>query len=231
MSAHPYAGTEDVQRAARSLAARLPEPLAPLARLAFNYRWCWHPEGTDLFAELDPARFGRDKQNPLRLLQEVDAAVLDRAAGDEAYVERAARVDREVHEEMAAPASEGPVTPERPVAFLCAEFGVHRSLPLYSGGLGVLAGDILMASSDLRMPMVGVGAMSSRGSFHQRLAPRGWQHDYWVDSDPERLPGALVTGGDGGPLVVTVPIRDREVAAQVWRIDVGRVPLYLLDTE
>jgi starch phosphorylase len=132
---------------------------------------------------------------------------------------------------MAAPAADGPVTAERPVAFFCAEFGIHRSLPLYSGGLGVLAGDILMASSDLRIPMVGIGLMYSQGQFHQRLDPRGWQHDYWIDSDPERLPGALVTGGDGGALTITLPIRDRRVVAQIWRIDVGRVPLYLLDTE
>ncbi len=231
MSAHPYAGTEDVQNAARSLAARLPEPLAPLARLAFNYRWSWHPEGEGLFASLDPDRFERDKQNPLRLLQEVDAGTLGRHAADGDYVELARRIDAEVHEEMAAPAAEGPVTADRPVAFLCAEFGIHRSLPLYSGGLGVLAGDVLMASSDLRIPMVGIGLMYSQGQFHQRLDPRGWQHDYWVDSDPERLPGALVTGDDGSPLTITLPIRDRRVVAQIWRIDVGRVPLYLLDTE
>jgi glycogen phosphorylase len=231
MSAHPYTGTENVQNAARNLAARLPEPLAPLARLAFNYRWSWHPEGVELFASLDPGRFERDKQNPLRLLQEVDAGRLGSHAADPDYVERVRRIDAEIHDEMAAPAADGPVTAERPVAFFCAEFGIHRSLPLYSGGLGVLAGDILMASSDLRIPMVGIGLMYSQGQFHQRLDPRGWQHDYWIDSDPERLPGALVTGGDGGALTITLPIRDRRVVAQIWRIDVGRVPLYLLDTE
>src|SRR5690242_15591277 len=127
MSAHPYTGTENVQNAARNLAARLPEPLAPLARLAFNYRWSWHPEGVELFASLDPGRFERDKQNPLRLLQEVDAEALGRQAADADYVERVRRIDAEIHEEMAAPAADGPVTAERPVAFFCAEFGIHRS--------------------------------------------------------------------------------------------------------
>src|SRR5580765_4186174 len=98
MSAHPYAGTEDVQHAARLLAARLPESLAPLARLAFNYRWSWHPEGTELFASLDTVRFERDRQNPLRLLQEVDAETLGRHAADAGYVERAGRIDAEIHE-------------------------------------------------------------------------------------------------------------------------------------
>src|SRR5258708_7585184 len=110
MSSHPYPGTDDVQRAAQGLAARLPERLSPLARLTFNYRWSWHPEGTGLFAELDPARFERDKQNPLRLLQELDARTLERFAGDDAYVERAERVDREIHEEMVTPPAEGPMT-------------------------------------------------------------------------------------------------------------------------
>jgi len=231
MSAHPYAGTDDVQRAASGLAARLPDPLAPLARLAFNYRWSWHPEGTELFAGIDADRFERDKQNPVRLLQEVDAPTLDRLAGDEGYLDRARRIDAEIHEEMAAPAADGPVTLDHPVAFFCAEFGVHWSLPLYSGGLGVLAGDILMASSDLRIPMVALGLMYSQGQFHQRLDPAGWQNDYWVDSDPKRLPAALVTGDEGTPVTVTVPIDDRDVVAQIWRVDVGRVPLYLLDTD
>src|SRR5215475_1104477 len=120
MSAHPYAGTEDVQRAAANLAARLPEPLAPLARLAFNYRWSWHPQGVDLFADIDPARFERDKQNPVRLLQEAGAATLERHANDGGYVDWARRIDAEIHDEMEAAAADGPVEADRPVAFFCA---------------------------------------------------------------------------------------------------------------
>jgi starch phosphorylase len=121
------------------------------------------------------------------------------------------------------------MTPERPVAFVCAEFGVHRSLPIYQGGLGVLAGDILKGASDLRIPMVGVGILYSKGTFHQRLDPGGWQHDYWTDTEPDRLPMALVGDDDGSPLVIEVPIRGRDVRVQVWRVQVGRVPLFLLD--
>ena len=225
-----FAGAADVDRVARGLAARLPQRLSPLARLAFNYRWSWHPEGPPLFRELDPARFDRDRENPLRLLQEVSAEALHQAAVDEDYIARAEAVDRDVRAEVEAPYADGPVTEDHPVAFFCAEFGIHRSLPLYSGGLGVLAGDVLKASSDLRIPMVGVGLMYSQGQFHQRLDPVGWQHDYWVDSDPGRLPGALVHDEDGVPLTVTVPIQGRDVVAQIWRIDVGRVPLFLLDS-
>ena len=108
---------------------------------------------------------------------------------------------------------------------------MHRSLPVYSGGLGALAGDILKESSDRALPLVAVGLMYRQGYFRQRIDAGGWQHEYWVDTDPERLPAALVTGDDGAPITVTVPVRGIDVTAQIWRVDVGRVPLYLLDTE
>ena len=109
---------------------------------------------------------------------------------------------------------------------------MHRSLPIYSGGLGALAGDILKESSDRALPLVAVGLMYRQGYFRQRIDAGGWQHEYWVDTDPERLPAALVTGADGAPLTVTrARARRCEVTAQIWRVDVGRVPLYLLDAE
>jgi len=224
-----FAGKADVERAARGLAARLPDPLAPLARIAYNYRWSWHDDGMRLFRDLDSDLMERVRDNPVRLLQEAPLESLERAAGDASFVERAEALDHVVREDVEAPFLGGPVDPARPVAFLCAEFGIHRSLPLYSGGLGVLAGDILKASSDLRIPLVGVGLMYVQGYFHQRLDPSGWQHDYWITSDPARFPGALVTGEDGTPITVSVPIRGRNVTVQIWRIDVGRVPLYSLD--
>ena len=108
---------------------------------------------------------------------------------------------------------------------------VHASLPVYSGGLGVLAGDILKEASDLALPLVAVGLMYRHGYFRQRIDGSGWQHEYWVDTDPDRVPAALVTGDDGPPLTVTVPDRPRDVVAQIWRVDVGRVPLFLLDAD
>jgi starch phosphorylase len=118
---------------------------------------------------------------------------------------------------------------DRPIAFLCAEYGVHRSLPTYGGGLGVLAGDILKEASDMALPFVAVGILYRQANFHQRFDLSGWQHEYWIESDPDRLPAALVTGFDGLPVTITVPLRGREVVLQIWRVDVGRVPLYLLD--
>jgi starch phosphorylase len=108
---------------------------------------------------------------------------------------------------------------------------VHGSLPIYSGGLGILAGDILKEASDLALPMVGVGLLYRTGYFHQRIDVTGYQHEYWLDADPERLPCARVRGPDGQPLTVRVPVNDEDLVAQVWRVDVGRVPLYLLDTD
>jgi len=220
----------DLARAARDLADRLPERLRPLARVAYNYRWCWTPGGEELFRGLDPFRFERCRGNPVRLLHQVPAETLAVADADEGLVARAAALERAIDDDLAAPSlARGEVTSEHPVAFVCAEFGIHRSLPVYQGGLGVLAGDILKGASDLRLPMVGVGLLYSKGCFHQRLDPTGWQHDYWIDIEPDRLPLVLVCGPDGAPLVVDVPIRGRDVRIQVWRVQVGRVPLFLLD--
>jgi len=224
-------GAEDLQRAAEALAVRLPEPLAPLARIAFNYRWAWLPGGPELFEALAPHRWAACGNNPVRLLQEVSSGALDRAAGDDAYLNRIAAVERAIGEDLARAAADGPVDPERPVAFFCAEYGVHHSLPIYSGGLGALAGDILKESSDRAVPLVAVGLMYQLGYFRQRIDHSGWQQEYWLDTDPDRLPAALVTTEDDTPLTVTVPINGEDVVAQIWRVDIGRVPLYLLDAE
>jgi glycogen phosphorylase len=226
-----HVGQRDLDRAATALASRLPEPLAVLARLAYNYRWSWSPEGPELFRSIDPARWTRCAENPVRLLQEADGDALARAAGDADLLRRAAALDGEIRADLERPASPGPATPERPVAFFCAEYGVHGSLPVYSGGLGALAGDILKEASDRALPLVAVGLLYRQGYFRQRIDGWGWQHEYWVDTDPERLPAALVTGDDGAPLTVCVPIRGAEVTAQIWRVDVGRVPLFLLDAD
>jgi glycogen phosphorylase len=225
------AGHDELLRAADALAARVPQPLAPLARLAFNYRWSWTPGGPDLFASIDPARWERCGENPVRLLCEVEPETLERAAQDRALLERADTVAAAVRADLDRPVADAPATSEHPIAYFCAEFGVHRSLPIYSGGLGALAGDILKESSDRALPLVAIGLMYRQGYFRQRIDAGGWQHEYWVDTDPERLPAALVTGADGEPLTVTVPVRGMQVTAQIWRVDVGRVPLYLLDAE
>jgi glycogen phosphorylase len=223
-------GARDLARAVRDLADRLPERLWPLARVAYNYRWCWAPGGEDVFRRIDAIRFERARANPVQFLRQLPAEVLERAAHDGEIVSAAERLQETCDKELAMPSiSRGEVTSEHPVAFVCAEFGIHRSLPIYQGGLGVLAGDILKGSSDLRIPMVGVGILYSKGSFHQRIDQTGWQHDYWLETEPDRLPAALVVQDDGAPLIVDVRIGGRDVHVQVWRVQVGRVPLVLLD--
>jgi glycogen phosphorylase len=227
---HPVKGEAELQQAAASLARRLPEDLGVLARLAYNYRWSWVPGGSELYRCIDPRRWRLVAGNPVRLLEEASMEALDAAAADRELLERAAEVERIVRADLEREPA-GPVDPEHPVAFFCAEFAVHSSLPIYSGGLGALAGDILKEASDRALPMVGLGLMYRRGYFRQRIDHSGWQQEYWVLTDPERVPAALVEGDDGQPLKVTVPVGDSEVTAQVWRVDVGRVPLFLMDTE
>ncbi|MDQ6778130.1 MAG: alpha-glucan family phosphorylase [Actinomycetota bacterium] len=224
-------GRSDLERAAADLAQRLPASLAPFARLAYNYRWSWAPGGPELFRAIDPARFEAAAENPVRLLQEASASTLERVAGDTSLIERATQLEAQVTADLERPTAPSPVDSDGPIAFFCAEYGVHVSLPVYAGGLGALAGDLVKQASDSAAPFVAVGLMYRQGYFRQRIDASGWQHEYWIDTDPERLPAALVTDGQGRTVKVTVPFDEREIVAHVWRVDVGRVPLLLLDTD
>ena len=224
-------GSPDLARDIDDLAARLPGPMAVFASIAYNYGWSWTPGGDELFAAVDPLRWDRSSRNPVRLLLDVSTASLARAAGDGALIERAHALHDALQADIARPHLAGRASPRRPVAFLCAEFAVHTSLPIYAGGLGVLAGDILKEASDLAVPMVGVGLLYRQGYFVQRLDRSGYQHEYWLALDPDRVPAALVRNSDGMPVTVTVPLRGRQLTVQVWRVQVGRVPLFLLDAD
>ena len=220
----------ELGRRAADLAVRLPDALAPLARIAYNYRWCWYPGGKEVFRSIEQDRWELCGENPVRLLQEVSSETLARAASDRDLLARIAALEDGFAADLARPA-QGPVTRDRPIAFFCAEYGVHPSLPIYSGGLGALAGDILKEASDRALSLVAVGLLYRQGYFRQRLDVSGWQQEYWIDIDPERLPAALVRGPDGRPLTITAPIRGSEVTAQIWCVAVGRVPLLLLDAD
>ncbi|MEA2126088.1 MAG: glycogen phosphorylase, partial [Solirubrobacteraceae bacterium] len=226
----PVRGEDDLRRAAEDLARRLPEPLAPLARLAYNYRWAWLAGGSELYRSIDARRWRLVAGNPVRLLQEASSAALERAANDDTLIATATSLEQQVRDDLGRDPT-GPVDGHRPVAYFSAEFAVHQSLPIYSGGLGALAGDILKEASDRALPLVGIGLMYRRGYFRQRIDHSGWQQEYWVLTDPERLPAAIVTGDDGEPLKISVPCADDVLTAQLWRVDVGRVPLILMDTE
>ena len=220
----------ELGRRAADLAVRLPDALAPLARIAYNYRWCWYPGGKEVFRSIEQDRWELCGENPVRLLQEVSSETLARAASDRDLLARIAALEDGFAADLARPA-QGPVTRDRPIAFFCAEYGVHPSLPIYSGGLGALAGDFLKEASDRALSLVAVGLLYRQGYFRQRLDVSGWQQEYWIDIDPERLPAALVRGPDGRPLTITAPIRGSEVTVQIWCVAVGRVPLLLLDAD
>jgi starch phosphorylase len=231
MNAVGFDGRRDTERAAAALAGRLPESLGGLAALAFNYHWSWQRGGEELFRCIDPQRWASVAGNPVHLLQEASYESLARAAADGELLGRIARAEATLAAALARPPAIDSGVPAGPRAFFCAEFGVHASLPIYSGGLGALAGDFLKQASDDALELVGVGLLYRQGYFRQRVDAHGLQHEYWVDTDPDRLPGALVTGADGAALTVAVPIAGERVSAQIWRVNVGRVALYLLDTD
>ena len=220
-------------RAAAALAKRLPTPLALLGPLAFNYGWTWDAGGDELFAAVDPSRWPVCGHNPVRLLIEADDDALGRAAADEALVAAVGDLaDRVLTPPARAAALPEGISHRRPVVFVCAEYGIHESLPLYSGGLGVLAGDIVKTASDRGLPMVAFGLLYRYGYFHQRLDLSGWQHEYWTYLDPLRRPLVrLVAPGGGRPLTIKVPVWGRDLSLYVWRADIGHVPLYLLDSD
>jgi len=223
-------GRRDIARMIAELGEQLPAEIAPLARLAYNYRWVWQPGAAALFRDIDESTWRR-VSNPRYLIEVAAPHRLRELARQESYVARVGAAAAALAADLGRPPCAGPFSAERPVAYFCSEFAVHSSLPVYGGGLGVLAGDLLKAASDLALPMVGVGLAYRQGYFHQRLDAGGWQHEYWLDCAFDRMPAVRVTGPDGRPLTVTIGIRGREVHVQVWRIDVGRVALYLLDTD
>lgn len=224
--------TEMEQRVPRENA--LPDPLIPLERLAWNYWWSWAADGASIFRDLDPEIWEECEQNPRQLLAKTSPYRLAEAATDPVYLERVQRIDASFQAYMNSRAQwqREPIaiTREHPVAYFCAEFGVHTSLPLYSGGLGILAGDHLKSASDLGLPLVAVGLLYRYGYFVQRLRNDGWQEEHYGETFPNDLPIHLIRNADQTPLRIEVVIRGRNVLAQVWRADVGTVPLYLLDT-
>lgn len=230
MSAVSPDGAADLADRAAWLADRLPEPLRPLARVAYNYRWSWARDGDAVFRDLDPFRWELTGRNPTRFLADLWPSSITDAVRDDALVARAAALATAVDDDLARPERRRPGI-DGPIAFLCAEYGVHASLPIYSGGLGVLAGDILKEASDQRLPFVAVGLFYRRGFFRQRLDLSGRQQEYWVVNDPKSLPMARVSGPDGKALKLAVHVYGGPTWFQVWRVDVGRTPLFLLDTE
>ncbi|MBU1702597.1 MAG: alpha-glucan family phosphorylase [Candidatus Eisenbacteria bacterium] len=206
-----------------------------MRELARNLQWTWQPEVIRLFRAIDPALFRSVKHNPVELLARFSKEDLEKRATDLALEPRINfafhRLREYLDNEHTWGAFHGGPLHSRPVAYFSAEFGLHESLPIFSGGLGVLAGDHLKAASDLGVPLVGVGLFYAQGYFNQEINPEGWQSEHYFESDVELLPMDHALGPDGEPIFVKVKTRESEIKLGIWSAQVGRNRLILLDSD
>ncbi len=214
----------------------LPGALQPLQTIANNLWWSWQSDAVSLFIRLDPVLWRSTRHNPVLMLKRVPQQRLDDLAKDTQYLsdleEVAGRLQR--HRERPgwfADAHAGDSTAPKTIAYFCAEFALTESLRIYSGGLGVLAGDHLKSASELGLPLIAVGLLYRHGYFQQYLTPDGWQMEDRPTQDFDKLPVSPVLTEDGKPVRVSVRLPKRDVTVALWRAEVGRVPLYLLDTD
>ncbi|MBW4443317.1 MAG: alpha-glucan family phosphorylase [Plectolyngbya sp. WJT66-NPBG17] len=218
------------------LSARLPQALKPLAEIAYNYWWCWTPDMISLFQSINPDEWERCGHNPIVLLETISFDRLTQLASEPNYMSRLESLSEQFNQYVNSTDTWSSriapqITKEHPIAYFCAEFGLHESLQIYSGGLGILAGDHLKSASDLGVPLVAVGLLYRQGYFRQKLNQSGWQEDYYINNPFEHLPLQLLTDAEGQPLVFEVLVRHRQVKVQVWKAQVGRVSLFLMDTD
>ena len=214
----------------------IPQRISRLYELAYNLWWTWHLEAQQLYADLDPVLWERVNHNPVRQLAEVAPERLRSLADDAAFAARydavLAAFDHYMHPETPTwfRTTYGSLS-DKTVAYFSAEFGLHESLPIYSGGLGVLAGDHIKEASDLGLPFVGLGFLYPQGYFIQRIARDGTQEAYYQKVEFADLPATAAVDGDGKEVQISIELPGRRVYAKVWKLQIGRVPLYMLDTD
>ena len=202
--------------------------------LARNLWWCWDVDTTSVFRDLDPVRWRELKSNPISLLSEIPLELLEQRAAERNLHSRINYAYRRLQEYLKADrtwgATHAGVLRPRPVAYFSAEFGLHQSVPIYSGGLGVLAGDHIKSASDLDIPLIGIGLFYGQGYFRQRLDGNGWQHEDYIQVNVTEMPMEPAIGPKGEPVKVQIETRGGTIYAKVWRMKVGRCDLLLLDT-
>src|SRR5688500_1969861 len=213
----------------------IPQALRPLMEIARNFWWMWHPDAVELFRRLDRELWEQVYHNPVKLLGQIDQNKLISASRDEGFLAHLERVyeafrqnldeDRWFQKRHGTGAER-----EMRVAYFSAEFGLHESLPIYSGGLGILAGDHLKSASEVGTPLCAVGLLYRNGYFQQYLSADGWQQEAYPELDFYNLSIELMRYDDGSPIHVRVEMPENSIFCQVWRANVGRVPLYLMDT-
>ncbi len=212
----------------------LPDRINRLGELASDLWWSWTPDARHLFRTLDYTLWRATAHNPVKMLRTVSQDAVDRVAVDAGWLDRYDRalagLDAARTAEHTWCDREHPDVASASVAYFSAEFALHQSLPIYAGGLGVLAGDHCKESSDLGVPLIGIGFMYPQGYFHQTLSADGWQQEVYETLDWTQTPIEPATTPDGTPMVTAVPLGDRTVLATVWKVRLGHVRLYLLDT-
>ena len=210
----------------------LPDKLKQLWDLAYNLWWCWNPEAIDLFRRMDRDLWEQVYHNPVAMLGIISPEQLEQLASDDGFLAHMERAYIQFADYMSSAtwfSLAHPDVNEAKVAYFSLEFGLSESVPIYSGGLGVLAGDHTKSASDLGVPLVGVGLLYREGYFRQYLNAEGWQQEYYPDNDFFNMPVSLVRDSSGKPLTIALEYPAGTVQAQIWQVAVGRVMLYLLD--
>ncbi len=211
----------------------LPENLEKLREVAYNLHWTWHSDSRELFRRLDRELWDETNHNPVMILGNISQERLEEVSHDDGFIAHLERVYNKLQEylnEKTWFSKSGNYSSSFNIVYFSAEFGLTESLQTYSGGLGVLAGDHLKASSDLGIPLIGMGLLYKEGYFQQYLNSDGWQHERYEINDFDNLPMSLVLDNNNDPLLLSVTFANRDVFFQVWKIQIGRIPLYLLDT-
>lgn len=213
----------------------LPERLEGLGRIAMNLWWRWHRHARGMFRAIDPVLWSLTRHNPVELLRRVDPGRLANCAQDPEFLELYDHVLADFEEHLTTTdtwfSTTFPEHRDQTIAYFCAEFGLHNSIPIYSGGLGVLAGDHCKAASDLGVPLVGVGLLYSKGYIDQKLNLEGWQEGTDEPFDPTLMPLVRLAGPDGSRALAVIQTSGRPVHVGVWQLDAGRIRLFLLDTD
>ena len=235
MLAEAAAQVAPVVNEARTLDRFIAPAQERLWELARNLWWSWDHDAISLFRDLDPLRWRQLNQNPVSLLAEFPLAKLEARATELVLHSRINYAYRRLQEYLQADRTWGArhagVLRPSPVAYFSAEFGIHESLPVYSGGLGVLSGDHIKSASDLAIPLVGIGLFYGQGYFRQRLDRNGWQQEEYLETDVNQLPMEIAIGKNGRPVSVQIDTRGGSIHAKVWRVKVGRCDLFLLDSD
>ncbi len=211
----------------------LTDELAALQRIAYNLWWCWEPDAIDLFRRMDTDLWQSTRHNPVEMLGILQQTTLEALKSDEGFMAHLKMVDEKLSEYLAEKTwfqKNANGNSKMKVAYFSMEFGLHESLPIYSGGLGILAGDHLKSASDLGLPLAGVGLLYRQGYFRQYLNNEGWQQEYYPENDFYNLPLTLERDENGTPRSFELEFGLRKFKVHIWRVQVGRVPLYLLDT-